>query len=92
MRTIEKDPDALLDYGFDWSGWLVPGDSVSSASWAVTGSDNAVTLADPDVSGSKCTVWASGGTVGRTYVLRCRVVTANGRTDDRSMTLRIVQR
>src|SRR5690625_743986 len=25
-----KDPDAILDYGFDWSGWLAAGESIAS--------------------------------------------------------------
>ncbi len=31
MRTFEKDPDAVLDYQFDWSKWL-DGDTITDVS------------------------------------------------------------
>jgi len=34
----------------------------------------------------------SGGTVGRSYVLSCKITTVGGRTDERSLTILVVER
>lgn len=71
------------------------GATISSATWTVpTGitkvSDNTngvsvhgVTYAINTVS----TIWLSGGTANKEYTLTCRVVTSDGRTLDRSITI-----
>ena len=92
MRTITKDPNAVLDYGREWDDWLVPGDAVQSAAWTVTGPDSSLTLANDEINGTTCTVWCAGGTEGRAYVITCRVTTTAGRIDDRSTRIRIEQR
>lgn len=38
------------------------------------------------------TVWLSGGTAGEAYVVRCRIVTSDGRTDDRSIVVQVRDR
>ena len=37
MGTLwdNKDPDAVLDYGFDWSAWLEAGDTIVTSEWIV---------------------------------------------------------
>ena len=36
--------------------------------------------------------WISGGTAGTTYRVTCRIVTAGGRTDDRSIFIKVKER
>ena len=80
-----KDPDAVLDYSVDWSNWLGD-DTISTVTWEVpTGikkenQSNTTTVA---------TVWLSGGTAGNTYDITCRITTAGGRTDDRTVRLKV---
>lgn len=86
--TLVKDPDSVLDYGFDWSLWL-NGDTISTSAWTVPvgltkDSDSATT--------TTTTIWLSGGTPGQLYPITDRVVTAGGRTDDRSFKLRVQER
>lgn len=93
---VRKDPDAVLDYGFDWSAWLRQNngsvDSITDSSWTVDGPDSDLTAGsdwyDTDVTG----VWVSGGTVGATYTLTNHITTAAGREDDRSIVMKIEQR
>lgn len=88
MRIFTKDPDAVLDYTFDWTQWLA-GDTISNSTWNVpagltsTGSASTATSA---------TVWLSGGTAGLSYEVSNRITTANGRTDDRSIIIKVEQR
>lgn len=83
-----KDPDAVLDYQWDWATWLPTGDTIASAT--VT-SDIGLTVDSASNTATVVTAWLSGGTVGESYDVTCRVVTADGRTDDRTITLLIRQ-
>lgn len=88
IRTWTKDPNAVLDYTLDWTKWL-DGDTLSSATFTVP---NGVTKDDESNDTTTATVWVSGGTAGTSYVIRCRVTTAAGRTEDRSFTLLVDDR
>lgn len=82
-----KDPDAVLDYQWDWATWLPAGDTITSAT--VT-AETGLTVSSKTNTTTAVTSWLSGGIVGESYNVTCRVVTADGRTDDRTITI-IVQ-
>jgi hypothetical protein len=77
----EKDPQAVKDYQLDWTAWLA-GDTVSSHTVTV---EAGLTKDSDSRALGVVTVWLSGGTKGRTYKVTCRVVTTNGRTDERTV-------
>lgn len=92
-RTIDKDPNAILDYPFDWTAYLAPiADSIVSASFVVAGGVGGIVIVSSSYSSTSATAIVSGGVVGTTERLTCRIVTAGGRTDDRSVYLKIVER
>lgn len=85
-----KDPDATLDYSIDWTDWL-NGDTIASMEYLA---DTGIT-----VETAMCTetdtssfLWLSGGTLGETYDVVCRITTAAGRIDDRTLRFKIKQR
>lgn len=78
--TWTKDPDAVLDYGFDWSAWLSEGEAITSSSVTVEGD---LVVESKTESGGVVTVWLSGGAVGDQRVA-CRITTNQGRTDERT--------
>ena len=95
-----KDPNAVLDYKFDWkalangngnSNWLADGETISTKTVTVAAglTNNSDSLTDTNTS---VTVWLSGGTVGVDYSVACKIVTSAGRTDERTVTIRIAQR
>ena len=84
-----KDPDAVLDYQWTFASWLPSGDTIVSAT--VT-ADTGLTLDSTSNTTTTVTAWLSGGTVGEKYSVRCRITTAGGRTDDRTITLNCMQR
>jgi len=49
MTRFLKDPDAVLDYGFDWSDWLADGETISTSTWTV---ETGITK-DSDSNGAK---------------------------------------
>ncbi len=84
-----KDPNAVLDYAFDWSSWLASGETISSRTVTVPAG---ITLdSDTEASGS-VTAWLSGGTAGEDYQIACLIVTSAGRTDERTVRVRVRER
>jgi hypothetical protein len=89
MRTWSKDPNAVLDWAFDWSRWLSTDEEVSSAEVEV---DEGLTKDSQSNTTDTVTVWLSGGTLGVTYEVTCRITTNQGRTDERTIGIRVTDR
>lgn len=89
---IAKDPDAVLDYSFDWGAWLAEGELISSYVVTVDG----VTLNSHARSVDVVTAWVSGGTPdpGETASITCKVTTDSvpARTEQRTIYLKIRER
>jgi hypothetical protein len=92
MLRFFKDPDAILDFLFDWSDWLNTGESI--ASHTITISGTGLTLDSSSENSGIVTAWLSGGTSGIVYSVTCNIVTDNAtpRTDERTMKIRIQER
>jgi len=86
--TFTKDPDATLDYQIDWSDWL-DSDTISTSTWTVP---SGITKDSDTASTTATTIWLSGGTAGESYELVNQIVTAAGRTDDRTITVIVKER
>lgn len=98
--SIIKDPNAILDYTFDWTAWLdMVGDSIATKDVAVTSGNSPasnIAVASSQIVGKTVVVWVSGGAAGETATLRCRITTnlpnPGPRTDDRTVYLKIKER
>jgi len=88
--NFNKDPQAVLDYTIDWTKWLDEvGDSIATSTWIVPTGLTKVTETNTT---KLATVWLSGGTAGTNYTVTNRIMTVAGRTDDRSITIRVQER
>lgn len=98
--AFTKDPDATLDYTFDWkassngtgsSDWLESGESISTATVTVP---SGLTKDSQAVGSGAVTVWISGGTAGESYKVLCQITTDNSpaRTDERSIIINVKER
>lgn len=93
--TIVKDPEADLDYSWNWSAYLAKvGDSLASVQFIIEGEDTLLTQHDAGFAGSLAIVWLAGGTAGKTYRVTCRITTTNvpSRRDDRSIFVKVKPR
>jgi hypothetical protein len=90
--AVLKDPDAVLDYSINWEPWLADGDTIATSEWIVTGPDSTLEVDSSGKSTTVTTVWLSGGTLGQVYTVTNRVVTTEGRTDDRSIGFQMVDK
>lgn len=89
LGTKRKDPDAIIDFGVDWSDWLATGETITASWWTVESglTENSNTFGD-----TSTTIWVQGGTAGETYTLANKVATSGGRTDERSFEVMVEER
>ena len=83
-----KDPNAVMDYQINWATWL-GSDTISTSTWVVA---SGITKVSDSRTTTATTIWLSGGTDGTTYALTNRIVTAGGRTDDRTINIQVKER
>lgn len=94
LTSFTKDPDAVLDYVWDWTAWLA-GDTIATKTVTVTAAVGDLTPLAVDsstITGSTVVAWLSGGKVNTTYSVTCRVTTAGGRTEDRTSRFIVTER
>jgi len=84
-----KDPSDILDYFFDWSGWLNSQDTIKSVTLTVT---DGIDIDSYEFTDSMVTLWLSGGTAGNSYIVTCKIVTNNGKTCERSAKIKVSER
>lgn len=94
--THTHDPDAVLDYQWDWSAWLADGDAIDTATVTpATKTDDDAPLAVDSVTVGDTTVtaWISGGSVACSpYLVTCHIECTSGRADDRTIQLKVKER
>lgn len=79
MTPFTQDPQAVLDYPFDWSARLGSDTIQTSAFVADAGlTVESDTILDP----VNTVVWLSGGTRNKRYAVTNHVLTAGGRDDE----------
>lgn len=87
-NSFLKDPDAVLDFQVDWEDWL-GSDTISSSSWTV---QTGITKDSDTYSLTTATVWLSGGSPNTVYYVTNRIVTSGGRTEDRTLYIKVKER
>lgn len=84
-----KDPSAVLDWMFDWTDWLSSGETITGHTITV---DTGITNDSSTEDAGKVTVWLSGGTAGENYKVACLIETSAGRTDERTIWIKVTNR
>ena len=89
LQNPLKDPSAVLDYAFDWTEWLAAGETITDHTITA---DTGITVDSSTEDAGKVTVWLSGGTAGINYKVACLITTTAGRTDERTIWIKVVER
>lgn len=90
--AYKKDPDATLDYSFDWGPYLTPlTDTIATVQWVLSAG---LTKVAESSTATIATIFVSGGVLGEIETITCRITTAAPipRIDDRTISLTIVSR
>lgn len=101
--AFPKDPDATLDFYFDWKAlangtgttdWLASGETITA--FEVTADAGITVVDDPApalVNGNTAVrVWLSGGTARTRYEVACKITTSAGRVDERTLMVDVYER
>lgn len=95
MTVFAKDPSAILDYTLDYNDagdpYLVSGETIATSTWTVEPGSELVIDADSNTT-TTTTVTVSAGTAGNVYRLTNRIATSAGRTEERSIIIRVQER
>ena len=93
-----KDPVAVVDYTFNWDdGYLdstsSPVETISTSTWSISPADSpGLTVDSSSKTATTATAFFTGGVVGMVYQATNKIVTTGGRTDERSLTIRVEER
>jgi hypothetical protein len=91
MATTDwlKDPDAVLDWVWDWSEWLANGETITNS---VFEASVGIEIQSTSNTATSATVWLAGGSPGQPYRVSNRITTTAGRIDERTITVRVIER
>ena len=92
MTVFAKDPSSTLDYSFDWTNWLAPGETIVSSSWTIAPAETgSPSLAAETLAGAVTAVNVTGGAISNRYRLSCQITTDGTRTVERSTAIRVME-
>lgn len=94
MTVYIKDPDAVVDYTIDWNdGYLETGETITSSQWSIEPTETDGLSEDASSNdNTTASITLSGGVTHHTYRVTNRITTTGGRTDERSLTIRVAER
>lgn len=86
----KKDPNATLDYQFDWTEYLAPiSDVISSVVWTLSAG---LTQVSQSFTATNAIIFVSGGVLDDIETIACKITTTGGRIDERTIQLNIINR
>ena len=88
-NQFTKDPSAILDWAFDWTDWLAAAETITDHTITA---DTGITVDSSTELDGKIIVWLSGGTAGINYKVACLITTSAGRTDERTIWIKVMNR
>ncbi|MFZ4687721.1 MAG: hypothetical protein ACOYLS_00650 [Polymorphobacter sp.] len=93
MAIFVKDPAATIDYAIDWSANFPADQMVTGSMWQVLpNSDDGVAVAAMAIEPRRTIVTLSGGISGELYHITNMVTFSDGRSDERTLILRVEDR
>ena len=93
MAIFLKDPAAALDYAVDWQTAYLAGQSITASSWSVAPEEpDGLAVAVDVVAQGRSVATLTGGRRGRVYRLTNHVTFDDGRSDERSLVVRVEDR
>jgi hypothetical protein len=89
MSRYTKDPEAVLDYAWDFTAWLEAGETITSH---VVTATPGITVQSSSNTTTTVTAWLAGGTARTRYDVTAHIITSAGRQDDRTIRLFVTNR
>jgi len=93
-NTIKKDKQAILDYTFNWTDWLVLAGADTISTHTITVETGLVKVASNIIDANRrvqAFISSPSGEAGKTYKVTCQIVTPGGRTEERVIYIKLVE-
>lgn len=91
MSIFVKDPAALVDYAVDWAAGYLGARSIVASDWDIRPA-GALALAAASIAGGRAVATLSGGVPGQVCRVTNRVRLSDGRSDERTLVIRVEDR
>lgn len=96
LLQIVKDPQAELTYTFDWSKWLLDGDTIDTAVYSIQTRANdpqpLINVSSGKVDNYTTYIKLAEGQLDKLYTVTVKVTTANGLVDRRNFRVKVLNR
>lgn len=93
MSLMLKDAGATVDYAVDWASLYLGTGSIAASSWQASPvEDGGLAVLADAVEAGVALVTVTGGIAGHVYRLTNRVTLVGGRSDERTLTIRVEAR
>lgn len=93
MSYYLKDPGSRVDYAIGWAEGYLDGQVIAGSSWTVAPVEaGGVAIVEASFDLQRAAATLSGGIEGHIYRVSNRVTLSDGRSDERSILLRVEQR
>lgn len=87
-QIFEQSPDSVLDYGFNWTGFLDDGEIIVDSE---VNADPPIVITNLAFSDGLVTFYAGGGVSIRDYVISNLITTNRGRKAKEAIVLRVIE-
>ena len=93
MGFYLKDPGARIDYTVDWAAGYLAGDTIATSTWTVAPEEpDGIAVAETAQAAGQAAATLTGGIAGHVYRVTNRVVLTSGRSEERTLTIRVDER
>lgn len=93
MPTYLKTPDSVIDYSIDWAAGYLDSQTITTSSWSVVPKEaGGIAILAQAQTTTRATATLNGGVAGHLYQIANHVVLSDGRTDTRSIAIRVEPR
>lgn len=97
MGFYLKDPGARIDYTVDWAAGYLAGDTIATSTWTVAPEEpDGIAVAEATQgagqAAGRAAATLTGGIAGHVYRVTNRVVLTSGRSEERTLVIRVDER
>jgi hypothetical protein len=93
VTIFVKDPGAAIDYAVDWSAGYLAGQTVAESAWTAAPAEaGGLAVEASAMLPGKTVVTLAGGIAGHLYRITNKVRFSDGRSDERTLVVRVEER
>ena len=90
MAIFLKDPAAVVDYAIDWAGGYLDGRTIAASQWHIEPAG--VAIAGTVIEPQRTVATLAGGIAGNVHRITNSVTLSDGRSDERTLVVRVENR